>query len=65
MREAHSSGLGILLAFAADETGQDAVEFGLLLATVAIVVLIGTMAFGNQISPWFERLAARITTAGT
>jgi Flp pilus assembly pilin Flp len=61
----HSSGLGILLSTAAHETGQDVVEYGLLMATIAVLVLIGTMAFGNQISPWFNSLAARITTVGT
>ncbi len=55
----------LVLAFAADEAGQDVVEYGMLIATIAIVVLIGTMAFGNQISPWFERLAGMITTVGT
>jgi Flp pilus assembly pilin Flp len=57
--------IGILVAFAADETGQDVVEYGLIIGTIAVVVLLGTAAFGNQISPWFELLAARITTLGT
>ena len=39
-------------------------EYGILIATIAILVLIGAMALGNQISPWLERLAA-ITTSGT
>ena len=48
-----------------DERGQDVVEYGLIVATIAVVVLIGTMAFGNQIRPWFEHLAGMITTTGT
>ena len=48
-----------------DETGQDVVEYGMIVATIAVVVLIGTMTFGNQIRPWFERLAGMITTTGT
>jgi Flp pilus assembly pilin Flp len=48
-----------------DESGQDVVEYGLIVATIAMVVLIGTMAFGNQIRPWFEHLAGMITTTGT
>jgi Flp pilus assembly pilin Flp len=44
---------------------QNVVEYGILLATIAIIVLIGTMAFGNQIEPWFQQLAGRITTTGT
>jgi Flp pilus assembly pilin Flp len=59
------TGVGILLACASHETGQDVVEYGIIIATIAILVLIGTMTFGNQIGPWFESLAARITTVGT
>ena len=65
MWRGHSSGLGILLSIEAHEKGQDVVEYGLLMATIAVLVLIGTMAFGNQIRPWFDSLAGRITTVGT
>jgi Flp pilus assembly pilin Flp len=44
---------------------QDLVEYGLIVATIAIVVLIAATAFGHQIEPWFEHLSARITTTGT
>ena len=45
--------------------GQDVVEYGLIVATIAIVILVATVAFGNQIQPWFQALAGRITTTGT
>ena len=51
--------------FLQDEEGQDVVEYGLLIATIAIVVLVATQAFGTQISAWFGRLAGRITTTAT
>ena len=51
--------------FLHDEDGQDVVEYGLLIATIAIVVLVATSAFGTQISAWFNRLAGRITTTAT
>lgn len=51
--------------FARDEDGQDVVEYGLLIATVAIVVLVATTAFGTQISAWFNVLAGHITTTAT
>ena len=51
--------------FVRDEDGQDVVEYGLLIATIAIVVLVATSAFGSQISAWFNRLAGRITTTVT
>jgi Flp pilus assembly pilin Flp len=55
----------ILAAFAADEAAQDVVDYGLLIASIVVVVLVGTVAFGQQIEPWFRGLAGRITTTGT
>jgi pilus assembly protein Flp/PilA len=51
--------------FIREEDGQDVVEYGLLIATIAIVVLIGVGIFGGNIKVWFQNLAARITTVGT
>ena len=51
--------------FIRDEDGQDVVEYGLLIATIAIVVLIGVGIFGSNINHWFTTLAGRITTTGT
>jgi Flp pilus assembly pilin Flp len=51
--------------FISDEDGQDVVEYGLLIATIAIVVLIAVGIFGTNIGEWFGRLAGRITTTGT
>jgi len=51
--------------FFRDEDGQDVVEYGLLIATIAIVVLIGIGIFGGSINSWFQTLAGRITTTGT
>ena len=48
-----------------DEQCQDVVEYGLLIATIAIVVLLATAAFGQNIGAWFNTLAGRITTTGT
>ncbi len=54
-----------IFRFIGDESGQDVVEYGLLIATIAIVVLIGVGIFGGNINAWFQNLAARITTVGT
>ena len=51
--------------FIREEDGQDVVEYGLLIATIAIVVLIGVGIFGSGIQSWFKVLAAKITTVGT
>ncbi|MBV9356308.1 MAG: Flp family type IVb pilin [Chloroflexi bacterium] len=45
-----------------DESGQDVVEYGILIATIAIVVLLAVGAFGAQIETWFGTLAHHITT---
>jgi Flp pilus assembly pilin Flp len=50
--------------FLCGEDGQDVVEYGLLIATIAIVVLVGISFFGGQIQEWFRVLAGRITTTG-
>jgi pilus assembly protein Flp/PilA len=55
----------LVTQFIREEDGQDVVEYGLLIATIAIVVLIGVGFFGNSINSWFKSLSARITTVGT
>lgn len=51
--------------FVRDEDGQDVVEYGLLIATIAIVVLLATTQFGSQIGAWFEKLSGKITATVT
>ena len=53
-------------SFAVDRhRAQDVVEYGIIIATIAVVVLLGVTTFGAQVRPWFEHLAGRITTVGT
>lgn len=59
------SGMEMVNRFIREEDGQDVVEYGLLIATIAIVVLIGVGIFGSNINLWFRNLAGRITTVGT
>jgi pilus assembly protein Flp/PilA len=54
-----------LRQFIHEEDGQDVVEYGLLIAAIAIVVLVGVGIFGGNINTWFANLAGRITTTGT
>ena len=51
--------------FIQDESGQDVVEYGLLIVSIAVVVLLGIAKFGTVIEPWFVALAGRLTTVGT
>lgn len=44
---------------------QNVIEYGILIATIVMVVLLGVSRFGYLIAPWFAGLAARITTVGT
>ena len=44
---------------------QNVVEYGIIIATIAVVVLLGVTTFGKQIEPWFASLASHITTVGT
>jgi Flp pilus assembly pilin Flp len=45
--------------------GQGVIEYGIIIATIAMVVLLGVTTFGSQVQPWFEQLASKITTVGT
>lgn len=40
------------------------VEYGLLIASIAVVALMGLASFGALIQPWFARLANLITSTG-
>jgi Flp pilus assembly pilin Flp len=51
--------------FARAERGQNVVEYGILIATIVMVVLLCVSAFGSEIRPWFTQLASHITTVGT
>ncbi len=44
---------------------QNVVEYGLLIAGIVIIVLLGVARFGAVVEPWFASLAGLITTAGT
>ena len=54
---------GLLLS--ARQSAQDVVEYGILVASIAMIVLLGITAFGTQVEPWFGQLASHVTTVGT
>lgn len=45
-----------------DESGQGMVEYGLIIAVVAVVAIVGLGAFGTQLSAFFNGLVNRIPT---
>ena len=53
---------GIWAPMSARQRAQDTIEYGILIATIAIVVLVGINAFGYLLQPWLIALAQRITT---
>ncbi|MCM4077851.1 Flp family type IVb pilin [Paractinoplanes hotanensis] len=50
---------GERLAKKGDE-GATAVEYGLLISLVAVVIIVGATTFGNQISALFTAVAGKI-----
>jgi Flp pilus assembly pilin Flp len=45
-----------------NEDGQDVAEYGLLVAGVGLLVLVGTTSLSTNLYTWFGVLAARITS---
>jgi Flp pilus assembly pilin Flp len=56
---------GVFGAAARYARAQNVVEYGILIATIVMVVLLCVSAFGSEIKPWFAQLAGHITTVGT
>ena len=44
------------------EKGQDLSEYGLLVALIALIVLVGVTLFGNNLLAFFNDLAATVAT---
>ena len=57
--------MGFVNRFLRDNSGQNVVEYGLLIATIALVIVLATAAFGQSIHSWFNSLSGSITTIGT
>jgi pilus assembly protein Flp/PilA len=45
-----------------EDHGQDLVEYAMLLALIALVVVGGVTAFGTAISTWYTTLSGRLPT---
>ncbi len=43
-----------------NERGATAAEYGLLVAFIALVVIVGITAFGNNLNAFFQRIATRV-----
>ena len=54
--------LPLLSRFRRDEDGQAMVEYGILVAVIAVVVAAAAVTLGSEISTVFSNLAAYLTT---
>jgi len=50
--------------FVREDHGQDLVEYAMLLALIALVVVGGVTAFGTAISGWYTSLAGNLPGGG-
>ena len=57
--------LGAIHARRGPRAAQNVVEYGLVIATLALIVLLAGNVLEHQLGPWFALLAGRITTVGT
>ena len=48
--------------FVREEEGQDLTEYGLLVAFIAFLVIIGVTAFGGALDAFYDRLTAEVAT---
>jgi pilus assembly protein Flp/PilA len=51
-----------LLKFLKDEEGAIAMEYGLLAAFIALVIVIGATALGKNLNTFFGNIATEVTT---
>jgi pilus assembly protein Flp/PilA len=55
--------IATLKHFASDERGATAIEYGLIAALIAIVIIAGVSSLGKNISTVFEKVSNNITTS--
>jgi len=51
--------------FLKEEDGVTAIEYGLIAALVAVAIVVGASALGNQLNLLFQRLANCMQTTST
>ena len=56
---------GILSKFHKNEKGQGMVEYALILALIAIVVIAALTPLGTKVKSAFDDIAAKFTSGGT
>jgi pilus assembly protein Flp/PilA len=52
----------LVMTFARDESGATAIEYGLIAALIAVAIIGGARALGQQLNTRFGMLATRVQT---
>jgi pilus assembly protein Flp/PilA len=55
----------VFVDFLRDEDGVSAIEYGLIAALIAVVIIAAVGGIGDQLKVSFEKIAAKLTTANT
>jgi len=56
--------MNIISRFVRDESGATAIEYGLIAALIAVVIITALTAVGTQLSAKFSTIATSVSTAG-
>jgi pilus assembly protein Flp/PilA len=56
----HTLGFAVRTRLSREETGATAVEYGIMVALIAVVLLVGVGAFGTQLNTFFSGLATKL-----
>ena len=61
----HTLGFTAQTRLRREETGATAVEYGIMVALIAVVLLVGVGAFGNELSTFFNGLGTKLKLTPT
>lgn len=54
----------VFARFVKDESGATAIEYGLIAALIAVVIITGATLLGNNLDAMFQRIAGQLTGKG-
>ncbi len=57
--------LKLIRKFKANESGVTAIEYGLIAALIAIVIIVAVTAIGTSLSTKFNSIATQVSAAGS
>jgi len=56
--------MNLISRFVRDESGATAIEYGLIAALIAVVIITGVTAVGTSLTAKFNAISGKIDTAG-